>query len=892
MVKNTMNKTFNKNIFRTIKGSLGRYVAIMAIIALGVGFFSGIKVTKPSMVASLNDYYSDTNLFDYRLISTYGFTDDEVGKLSEEEYVLRAEGAYSTDFLYIQEDGVETALKALSVPSEINTLVVKEGRLPQKGNECVLDASEIDTESFGSELIGSTIAIASSNTEDVRESFKYEEYTVVGLVYSPLYVNFQRGTTSLGNGKLNGFMYILPEGFDMEYYTEMYVDCQDEYDIYQEEYQDYIDQLTPVIEEQLLKNATDRVKELRDDIDEEYEKAVEEIKEGVTAQVDKEFYDSLYGQGLTDPMIEAMLTAGTISYPQNVIDETCDELIEELEEELPVLEDPEVFVLDRTSNTGYVCYNNDTDIVDGLAKVFPLFFFFIAALVCSTTMTRMIDDERGQIGTLRALGYSTSAIIGKYMIYSGSAAIIGCVAGFLGGCWAFPYVIGEAYKMMYEYGRSVEFYFDMPLLIIALAVSLICSMGTTYLACKNELRCMPAELIRPKTPQAGKRVFLERITPVWKRMKFLHKITTRNVFRFKKRMIMMVAGIAGCMALVMAGFGIKDSVSNIAEFQYDEIELYDMEITYSEGVRDTELEEVKQALGDQGKNISPLMKTTTEFHSGDMVKTVYICAANEADMKPVMSYKLEGENVIYPGYGEVMLSDGLAKDAGVKVGDSITFTGTDGRQHTLKVSSVYTNYVWHYGFVNPETYEDFFGEAYEINTLYINVAEDGDSYQLGAAISQLDGVLSVTVVEEVKNMISNTMKMLDMVVWLVIGCAGALAFIVLFNLSNINITERVREIATIKVLGFYQNETSAYVFRENLVLTIMGIIVGLPLGKLLVSFVISQIKVDMFVMKEMLFPISYVLSVALVLLFLKIVDWAMRGKLEKIHMAESLKSIE
>ncbi len=892
MVKNTMNKTFNKNIFRTIKGSLGRYVAIMAIIALGVGFFSGIKVTKPSMVASLNDYYSDTNLFDYRLISTYGFTDDEVGKLSEEEYVLRAEGAYSTDFLYIQEDGVETALKALSVPLEINTLVVKEGRLPQKGNECVLDASEIDTESFGSELIGSTIAIASSNTEDVRESFKYEEYTVVGLVYSPLYVNFQRGTTSLGNGKLNGFMYILPEGFDMEYYTEMYVDCQDEYDIYQEEYQDYIDQLTPVVEEQLLKNATERVEELRDDIDEEYEKAVDEIKEEVTAQVDKEFYDSLYGQGLTDSMIEAMLTAGTISYPQNVIDETCDELIEELEEELPVLEDPEVFVLDRTSNTGYVCYNNDTDIVDGLAKVFPLFFFFIAALVCSTTMTRMIDDERGQIGTLRALGYSTSAIIGKYMIYSGSAAIIGCVAGFLGGCWAFPYVIGEAYKMMYEYGRSVEFYFDMPLLIIALAVSLICSMGTTYLACKNELRCMPAELIRPKAPQAGKRVFLERITPVWKRMKFLHKITTRNVFRFKKRMIMMVAGIAGCMALVMAGFGIKDSVSNIAEFQYDEIELYDMEITYSEGVRDTELEEVKQALGDQGENISPLMKTTTEFHSGDMVKTVYICAANEADMKSVMSYKLDGESVLYPGYGEVMLSDGLAKDAGVKVGDSITFTGTDGRQHTLKVSSVYTNYVWHYGFVNPETYEDFFGEAYEINTLYINVAEDGDSYQLGADISQLDGVLSVTVVEEVKNMISNTMKMLDMVVWLVIGCAGALAFIVLFNLSNINITERVREIATIKVLGFYQNETSAYVFRENLVLTIMGIIVGLPLGKLLVSFVISQIKVDMFVMKEMLFPISYVLSVALVLLFLKIVDWAMRGKLEKIHMAESLKSIE
>lgn len=887
-----MNNAFNKNIFRTIKGSVGRYMAIMAIIALGVGFFSGIKVTKPSMVASLNSYYQDTNLFDYRLISTYGFTEDEVSKLSEEEYVLKAEGAYSTDFLYLQENGVETALKALSVPEDINKLVVKEGRLPEKDNECVLDASEIDTESFDSDLIGSTIAIAGSNTDDIKDSFKYEEYTVVGLVYSPLYVNFQRGTTSLGNGKLNGFMYILPEGFAMEYFTEMYVDCQDEYDIYQEAYESFIEELTPTIEEQLLANANDRVEGLRQDIDEEYQEAVEEIQEEVNAQVHKEFYDSLYGQGLTDPMIEAMLADGTLTYPQDVIDETVSELVKEVEEELPVLDDPEVFVLDRTTNTGYVCYNNDTDIVDGLAKVFPLFFFFIAALVCSTTMTRMIDDERGQIGTLRALGYSNVAIIGKYMIYSGSAAVIGCVAGFFGGCKAFPYVIGEAYKMMYEYGRSVEFYFDLPLLIIALIVSLVCSMGTTYLACKNELRCMPAELIRPKAPQAGKRIFMERITPIWKRMKFLHKITTRNVFRFKRRMIMMVAGIAGCMALVMAGFGLKDSVSNIAEFQYDEIELYDMEITYSEAVTEDELEDIRQTLGNHGKDISPLMKSTIEYHSGDMVKTVYICAANEADMKPVMSYKLDGEAVAYPSYGEVMLSDGIASDAGVKVGDSITFTSTDGRQHTLKVSSIYTNYVWHYGFVSPDTYEDFFGEAYETNTLYINVADGGDSYQLGADISQLEGVLSVTVVEEVKDMISTTMKMLDMVVWLVIACAGALAFIVLFNLSNINITERVREIATIKVLGFYQKETGAYVFRENLVLTVMGIIVGLPLGKLLVSFVISQIKVDMFVMKETLFPISYVLSVVLVLLFLKIVDWAMRGKIDRIHMAESLKSIE
>lgn len=885
-----MNTAYIKNILRTIGKSKGRYFAIMAIIALGVGFFSGIKVTKPAMVASVNEFYDEHNFYDFRLLSTYGFTDDEVEKLQEYPKVITAEGAYSTDFLFLSADDKEAALKAMSLPEHINTVELAAGRLPETDNECVLDASKIDTTSFSDELIGTKIAIADSNSDTIKESFKYEEYTIVGLVYSPLYISFERGTTNLGNGKLEGFMYIPKEGFDLEYYTEMYAKCQMDYDIYEEDYEEFIETLTPDIEAQLLANATDRYNDLVEEINTEYDEAVATINEEVKAQVEEEFYNSLYANGFTDEMIEYMLAEGTLQYPQEAIDETVAELVNEIE--LPELKEPEVFVLDRTTNTGYVCYDNDTNIVDGLAKVFPVFFFLIAALVCSTTMTRMIDDERGQIGTLRAVGYTNTAIIWKYMVYSGSAAIIGCLAGFFGGSYIFPYVIGEAYKMLYDYGGSVGFYFDPVLLVITIIVSLICSVGTTYLACRNELRCMPAELIRPKAPAAGKRILLEKITPVWKRMKFLHKITTRNVFRFKKRMIMMVMGIAGCTALVMAGFGIKDSVSNIAEFQYDEIEVYDMEVTFKESITEETRTDVEELLGDDVEVISPLLKTTAEYHSGETVKTVYICGASEADMEPVMNYQLVSGDIKFPGYGQIMLSDGIADAAGVKAGDSITLSNGDGKNVTLEVSAVYTNYVWHYGYVTPDTYRDFFGEDYKANTMYINVTEGADSYELGAGLSELDSVLNVTVVEEVKNMISNTMKMLDMVVWLVIGCAGALAFIVLFNLSNINITERVREIATIKVLGFYQKETGAYVFRENLVLTFMGIIVGIPLGVLLNGFIISQIKVDMFIIKETLFPISYVLTVVLVFLFLKLTDWVMRGKIEAIDMAESLKSIE
>ncbi len=885
-----MNKAYWKNLFRTIEKSKGRYFAIMAIIALGVGFFTGIKVTKPAMIESANSFFADNNFYDLKILSTYGFTDSEVADISEMEQVLYVEGGYSTDFLFVDGDETEAALKAISMPDSINTLDLKDGRLPEADNECVLDASQLDSTHFGSDVLGTKIVIAESNSEDTKECFKYKEYTVVGLVYTPLYISFERGTTTLGNGKLNGFMYIPEEGFSMDYYTEMYVSCQDTYHIYDEDYEKFIEEITPKLEAKVLANANERYKDLLADIDEEYNEAVATIEEEVNAQVREEFYNSLYANGLNDEMIETMILNGSLVYPQEEVDEAIKELVDEIE--IPKLDKPEIFVLDRTTNTGYVCYDNDTNIVDGLAKVFPVFFFLIAALVCSTTMARMIDDERCQIGTMRALGYTNSAIIWKYLVYSGSAATIGCLIGFFMGSLAFPFAIGEAYKMLYDFGRSVEFYFEPWLLVITIIVSLLCSMGTTYFACKNELRCMPAELIRPKAPAAGKRILMEKITPIWKRMKFLHKITTRNVFRFKKRMIMMVMGISGCTALVMAGFGIKDSVSNIAEFQYDEIEVYDMEVTFTDKIDDKDFITVEELLGDEAEVISPLYKTTVEYISGETVKTVYLCSAKEADMEQVMNYKLTDGTTKFPDYGQVMISDGLADAAGVSTGDIITFSDGNGKNVTLEVSAVYTNYVWHYGYITPETYEDYFGEDFAPNTMFINMSESGDAYETGAMLSELDKVLNVTVVEEVKNMISNTMKMLDVVVWLVIGCAGALAFIVLFNLSNINITERVREIATIKVLGFYPRETGAYVFRENLVLTIMGIIVGIPLGVLLNGFIISQIKVDMFIIKETLFPISYVLTVALVLLFLKLVDFVMRGKIEKIHMAESLKSIE
>lgn len=873
---------YGKNITRTIGKSFGRYLAIMAIIALGVGFFSGLKLARPAMVATGNNYIKEHSLYDFKLISTYGFTDDEVKEMSD--VAICAEGAYSCDFIYVDSEGNESVIKANSITENVNTLKLEKGRMPENEGECVIDAY-----SYSEDMIGMEISIDESNSDEIKDSFLRDTYTVVGLVYSPVYLNYERGTTSLGNGKLGGFVYMLPDAFASEYYTEMYLKCQDDYDIYTEEYDDFIDEKTEVVEKHLEETVNVRYEDTMDEINAQYDAAVEEIREKVTAEYTEAFYRQMMEQGFTESVITKFLADGTLAIPQEEIDNEVNKLVNDIE--LPELQKPEIFVLDRNSNIGYVCFKNDSSIVEGIARVFPVFFFLIAALVCSTTMTRMVDDERGQIGTLRALGYSNSAIIAKYMIYSGSAAGIGGLAGYFGGTFLFPYVIWFAYDMMYGFA-DIKYYFSWVMLVMSLAVALLCSLGTTYFACKNELRCMPAELIRPKAPAAGKRILLERFTFIWKRMKFLHKVTARNVFRFKKRMFMMIIGIAGCMALVMTGLGIKDSISNIAAFQYDEIEKYDIDVTFSDTIDDASREKIDVRLGEYIEKSAEIYKSSMEYKTADISKTVHLTVAGENSLDGFVDFHKKGNKVEYPRYGEVLLSKGLAETAKVKAGDKITLTDSDGREITLTVSDTFENYVWHHAYVTPDTYEDFFDRDYEANSMLVNLKDNADSYEVGADFTDIDGVMNVNVVEALKDRIANMMKMLDYVVWLVIGCAAALAFIVLINLSNINITERVREIATIKVLGFYSGETGAYVFRENLVLTLLGIVLGLPLGKWLHAFVISQIKIDLLSFKITILPISYVIGILTVLFFLVFVDLIMRRKLEAIDMAESLKSIE
>lgn len=982
-----MKSMMGKTTLREIKQSLGRYLAIFAIVALGVGFFAGLKITKTVMVGSADAYLKEKQLYDYRLLSTLGFEEEDVAALAVKEDVRAVEGAVDADILYVNGQGNEDVIKAHSLLKNINGLEVVAGRLPEKDTECVVDSNLYQESSIGEKIVFSP-----NNEEEDLEHFAYQEYTIVGIVRASTYIQFERGTTPLGNGRVSGFMYLLPEGFATDYYTEIYVKFKEDYPIYSKEYDAYIEEKDPLwetyceeqgerryqaivadaeeeladAEEELAEEKADAQKELADaekeltDAEEELAEGEEKLKDGekeiadnkaLLASKERELKDAreallaqraeLEAMGQMEAAMqqleaaEAQITEGEaelerarrqikdgeaeLEESRQEIEEAKQEIadgwaeyhdsyaefeekvadaeaeIEEAREDIAAIEKPDTYVLGRDTNIGYACFESDSSIVEGIANVFPVFFFLVAALVCMTTMNRMVEEQRTQIGVLKALGYGEGQIMGKYLFYSGSAALTGCVAGYLLGIHVFPLVIFTAYGMMYHMG-SIVYAFDIGTAFICLVCALLCSMGTTWVSCRRELKEVAADLMRPKAPKAGKRVFLERVPFVWKRLKFLHKVSVRNIVRYKKRFFMMVIGISGCTALLVTGFGVKDSVTNIADQQFEEIQIYQLGITLKDGIinrEDPSIKEFTEILGNYGGEYLPVLETTMDMETEDSLKAVNLIVVGEPEKigDYINLHTSEGEAIDYPDMGEAVICEKLSERYHLKVGDTVRLYDEDHKEIQAVVSGICENYIYNYVYVNAGTYKDAMGEL-KFKNLYVNVPEDVDVHAVGAAVMKAENITAVSVNEDMLVRFSSMMSSMNYIVFVVIACAAALAFIVLYNLNNINITERIREIATIKVLGFFRNETAAYVFRENTALTAIGCAVGLVLGKLLHIYVMHEVDIDMVSFDVQVKTISYFLSVLLTFLFTWVVNRIMAGKLDKINMAESLKSVD
>ena len=547
-------------------------------------------------------------------------------------------------------------------------------------------------------------------------------------------------------------------------------------------------------------------------------------------------------------------------------------------------------ILNRNTNVSYTSLDSASDIVAGVSKVFPAFFLLVSALVCITTMTRMVDEERTQIGTLKALGYSNGAIISKYLLYAGTSAVLGCGLGVFAGSAIFPTILWEAYKIMLFITDQIVLTFNFGLCILVVVMFTTVELLVTWYCCRRSLEEVPAELIRPKAPEAGKPLFFEKMR-FWSKVSFLNKVTVRNIFRYKQRLAMMMVGIGGCTALLLTGFGLRDTIVNVVDFQFEEVTTYDISVYFDGGQTPAQQEIFRRETASLAEDLTFYHQTSVEVDFDNQTREVSMIVGDDSVTR-FIDFHAKDKHIDMPGLGEAVLSVGIAETLGVSTGDEITLRDSDMNTLRVRVSGLYDNFVSNYVILLPETVEDQWGAKPEQQMAFVEIGPDRDVYQIGAEISEMDGVMNINISDDFAYMVKNMMDALDLVVWVVVFCAGILGAVVLYNLTNININERIREIATIKVLGFNSRETALYVFKENLSLSVMGAAFGLVLGKVLLNFVVSQVKIDFVWFQTRALPFSYIISVVLTILTAIIVDFVFYFRLEKINMAEALKSVE
>lgn len=557
------------------------------------------------------------------------------------------------------------------------------------------------------------------------------------------------------------------------------------------------------------------------------------------------------------------------------------------------------YLFDRHDNPGYTSYGEDADRIDKVASIFPVFFLLVAALVSFTTMTRMVEEQRMEIGTLKALGYGYGKIAAKYIFYAASAAVIGCGLGIVIGVNTLPYLITTAYSLLYNM-PSVTLHVPWIPVLLSGVVALLCTTGAAIGISWFEFRNEPSELMRPKAPKVGKRIFLERITPIWRRMGFISKVTARNIFRYKARFIMTVVGIAGCTALILAGFGLQDSIFSIVPQQFGEIAIYDAIAAFKEEGNASQKADVVRKLEDDADIAAVLparqmkMNVSTEGYKGN--KEVYTVIPEDPSALPAFTDlhdRKHPEEKCVLGDDGVIITEKLARDMGVSPGDHLMMS-VDEERYDVTISGIAENYIENYIYLSPQYYEKISGKETAYNLVFINLNISGAEAEDALAERWLagDDLVSMTFTEGIRNSSMDSLKSLNMVVLVMLFAAGALAFVVLYNLTNINVSERVREIATIRVLGFYEREVDNYIFRENIVLSLIGMCFGLLLGILLNNFIITTVETDIVMFGRGIEGSSYIFACLFTMAFTLIVNVFMKPVIRKIDMVESLKSIE
>lgn len=902
-----MRKAVFKDFIRNIKGSLGRFFAIMAIVAIGVAFFAGVTASSGDMKHSSDSYYDEYNMNDIRILSSIGFTSQDIEAVSK-VYGVKAVYKTNTHDVLVDYDGRENVAHISGVPvgkasdddSYINQLRIKEGRLPQNDKECVVKYE--DTRK--SMQVGDVISFKSGTEDDINDTFKDTEYTVVGIVYTPCYVSYDLGSSGIGNGHINYCIYVGDDEFKNNYYTECYavIDGAKDMDTYSDEYKKlidkYADDIKAISKERLDIRKQTVIDEYTRAKADKKEELLETIKKNVEDSITEQYQAYYPGMDVSSMIAPYVNTAYEKAVAQFDFDAVNAEYDKKMNETLADSDSWEWYVLTRESSYSFRDYESSANRMKAIATVFPLFFIIVAGLVCLTTMTRMVEEERGLIGTYKALGYGKATIALKYVIYAFLASLTGAVIGCAAGLRLFPYIIYESWNIIYQM-PAIKYASHTILSVVAVASLILVTLIATLYSCYNELSEVPSALMRPKAPKNGKKILLEH-TFIWKHLSFTKKVTMRNIFLYKKRFFMTVIGIAGCGALITAGFGIKDSVQSIIDNQYGQIIHYDNILVFN-----------KNADSDARNNLSDKISSDEYYKSSlmDYAYTAEVKIPGSADdysteitvvndtsayMDYVTFRTRRSKKTIELDDSGVIISEKLAKDLNVKEGDNVLIHDEDNKQATVKVSGVMEMYINNYIFMTSEYYSQVFGYTPDNNRILGILTSDGDDIQsvIGDRYLTDNNVKSLTFVKANITRFENMIQSLDLVTWVLIISAGMLAFVVLYNLTNVNISERIREIATIKVLGFYDREVGEYVYRENIILTLIGGAFGLLLGMALHAYIMTTIELDGVMFGTKINISSFLISYGITILFSLLINIFMYPSLKKIPMVESLKSVE
>ncbi len=886
-----MATSFTKETLRSITHSLGRFLAIAAIVALGTGFYAGLRMTEPNMNRAADEFFDATGLMDIRVLSTLGLTDEDIESLREVDGVEAVMPAYETDAM-VQLGEEQYAMRIHSLPDAaassdtsdgvsstssdpdyLNRPILIEGAWPQSAGECVLSEDLL----IGVEKnIGDTIVIV--ETIEGREDDLVEQaYTVVGMVNAPYYAtNSFLGSTSLGAGHIEEVMYVSESDFSADLpYTEAFITVQGaSEELYSSgEYEAVVSQVVNSITEIAPSREQARLDELQEQAQQELEASV--------AQSAQSPLDSSF-----DPSV-------------------AQAQFEEAQQRIDDMEKPEWLIMDRFTNYGAASFLADAERVDSIAQVFPFIFFLVAALVALTTMTRMIDEERGLIGTFKALGYRRFRIASKYVIYAAIASGAGSIVGIVLLSQALPAIVMEAYSIIYMVPPLV---FPLPIDPFFASLSAGMGVGATIIATLGAagatLREKPALLMLPRVPKAGKRILLERITPLWSRVSFTWKVTFRNLFRYKKRFIMTVVGIAGCTALLLTGLGLSDAINDIVDKQYGELEKSNATITIDENISPEDWAQVEEVLSNKElvNDYTVVMRQNILISGEDGVSqnAIVVVPEDESSYAEFFNLKTRSDDAsVEFDKDSLLLAEKLAAVTNTSTGDTITFTEQDAignatkTSYTAGVTGIFENYINYYAFMGSDLYTELVGQEPVYTTIMLEATTDADlRTHLSEELHDVAGVETIAYVDDVVSMYKDMLSSVNMIVVVLVVAAAALAFIVLYNLTNINITERIREIATLKVLGFTSREMNSYIFREIFLLTIIGCFVGLGLGVWMEGFIVVTAEVDQIMFGREIHITSYVGAFFLTMLFSFVVMLVMQRKLSRIDMVESLKSNE